>query len=64
MGQGNPDRVPEEFLFMGTLLAPPLPLLLLFGASAFLARREDRVGFIATVGNDPDAGCDDRRFTR
>ena len=53
MGQGNPDRVPEEFLFMGTLLAPPLPLLLFFGASAFLARREDRVGFIATVGMIP-----------
>jgi hypothetical protein len=53
MGQGNPDRVPEEFLFIGTLLAPPLPLLLPFGASAFLVRREDRVGFIATVGMIP-----------
>lgn len=43
----------EEFLFTGTLLAPPLPLLLLFGVSALLARREDRLGFIATVGMIP-----------
>ena len=53
MGQGNPDRVPEEFLSTGTLLAPPLPLLLLFGAAALLARREDRLGFIAIVGMIP-----------
>jgi hypothetical protein len=55
-GQGDPDRVPQEFLFMGALLAPPLPLLLLFGASTFLSGREDRLGFMATVGMIPALG--------
>jgi len=52
-GQGNPDRVPREFLYLGTLLAPPLPLLLLFGLSALLTGKEDRLGFIATLGMIP-----------
>ena len=55
-GQGDPDRVPQDFLIMGTLLAPPLPLLLLFGASALLVGREDRLGFIATIGMIPMLG--------
>lgn len=54
--QGNPNRVPQEFLYMGTLLAPPLPLLLLFGASALLIERDDRLGLAATVGMIPMLG--------
>lgn len=57
MGPGDIDRVPHEFLYMGTLLAPPLPLLLLFGASAFLVAREDRLGFIAVAGMIPMLGA-------
>jgi hypothetical protein len=56
MGEGNPDRVPQEFLSMGTLLAPPLPLLLLFGASVLLIERNDRLGLVTTAGMIPMLG--------
>jgi hypothetical protein len=48
-GQGNPDRMLRDFVYFGTLLAPPLPLLLAFGATAILVRREDRLGAIANA---------------
>lgn len=48
-GEGNPDRMLQDFLYAGTLLAPPLPLLLMFGATALLVRRKDRLGVIATI---------------
>jgi hypothetical protein len=49
LGPGSSDRVPQDFALMGTLLAPPLPLLIAFGVAAFLVGRKDRVGLIATL---------------
>lgn len=48
-GQGDPDRMAQDFVRFGTLLAPPLPLLLLFGATALFVRRRDRRGEIANA---------------
>jgi hypothetical protein len=48
-GQGDPDQMLLDFVVFGTLLAPPLPLLLLFGATAFLAGRSGRRGEIANA---------------
>jgi hypothetical protein len=49
-GEGDPDAVASEFLTRGTALAPPLIPLLLFVLCAFGARRDDRLGTIATIG--------------
>jgi hypothetical protein len=38
---------------MGTLLGPPLALLVLFGVAATLVAREGEVGFLATVALIP-----------
>jgi hypothetical protein len=48
-GRGDPDQMVLDFALFGTLLAPPLPLLLLFGATTFLARRGGRQGKIANA---------------
>lgn len=48
-GQGDPDRMAQDFVFFGTLLAPPLSLLLLFGSATLLIRRRGLVGEIANV---------------
>jgi hypothetical protein len=47
-GQGDPDRMLWDFAVYGTLLSPPLPLLLLFGLAALTLRRDDRLGAAAT----------------
>ena len=52
-GQGDPDQMVLDFLVFGTLLAPPLPLLLLFGATASLVRRRDRLGEMAIAALVP-----------
>jgi hypothetical protein len=44
-GPGNPNQVPKESLFLGTLLGPPIALLVLFGVAVLLSMREDRSGF-------------------
>jgi hypothetical protein len=48
-GQGDPDRMARDLVRSGTLLAPPLPLLLLLGTTIFLVRRRDRSGEIANA---------------
>ena len=48
-GPGSPGRVPEESLLLGTLLGPPIALLVLFGVAVLLAPRADRTGFVATI---------------
>ena len=48
-GTGEPDHVPVDFLYFGTLLVAPLPLLLLVAASVVLIRRDDRLGLYATA---------------
>jgi hypothetical protein len=52
-GPGSPGRVPEESLLLGTLLGPPIALLVLFGVAVLLAPRADRTGFVATVALVP-----------
>jgi hypothetical protein len=52
-GPGSPDQVPEDSLFLGTLLGPPFALLILFGVAVLLAIREGRSGFVATVALIP-----------
>lgn len=48
-GPGSPGQVPEESLLLGTLLGPPIALLVLFGVAVLLASRADGTGFVATV---------------
>jgi hypothetical protein len=43
-GPGDPDHMLRDFVLHGTLLSPPLPILLLFGAAATLIWRRDRPG--------------------
>lgn len=38
---------------MGTLLGPPIALLVLLGVAVLLAPRADRIGFVATVALVP-----------
>lgn len=52
-GPGSPGQVPEESIFLGTLLGPPIALLVLFGGAVLLAPRADRIGFVATVALVP-----------
>ena len=49
VGQGDPDQMLGDFLQAGTLLAPPLPMLVLFGATVLSLRRPDRVGTLANA---------------
>lgn len=48
-GQGTPNQMLRDFVFSGTVLAPPLPLLLVFGATTVFVGREDRLGAIANA---------------
>lgn len=52
-GPGSPGQVPEESIFLGTLLGPPIALLVLFGVAVLLAPRVDRIGFVAAAALVP-----------
>ena len=52
-GPGSPGQVPEESFFLGTLLGPPIALLILFGVAVLLAPRADRTGFVAAAALVP-----------
>jgi hypothetical protein len=48
-GPGSTDQIAKDSLLMGTLLGPPIVLLVLFGITVLLAAREGRAGFVATL---------------
>jgi hypothetical protein len=52
-GPGDPDRVSQDVLYMGTLLGPPLPLLVMFGVMAFLVGKRGKIGIVATIAMIP-----------
>lgn len=52
-GPGSPGQVPEDSLLLGTLMGPPVALLVLFGVAVFLASRADKVGLVATAALVP-----------
>lgn len=52
-GQGDPDRMAQDFVSFGTLLAPPLPLLFLFGLTVLLTKKRDRRGAIPNAAMIP-----------
>lgn len=48
-GQGDRQRMIEDFVSSGTALAPPLPFLVLFVLASLVIRRRDRWATVACV---------------
>lgn len=48
-GQGDRQRMLEDFVSSGTALAPPLPFLVLFVLASLVIRRRDRWAAVACV---------------
>ncbi|MDX6609871.1 MAG: hypothetical protein QOF85_1796 [Solirubrobacterales bacterium] len=48
-GPGDPDKILSDFLRYGTLLSPPLPILLMFGVTIVLIGRDRSRGLGAAI---------------